>query len=253
MRKTIVLASALLLATAAAPAQAPEPPIGNTNLTVHTLLREDVFAGFQNDLGRLERAEKNAEQLLASRPQDRPSLLAWQGAIALTRAVLASEAKAQPDFTRYYRRATDLWAEAMRDGANDGAVWAIVGGTNATLGPRLPATEQKAAWEQGYGAYAQLMRMQSAIVPKLPLHMRGELLTGLAQTAQRSGRVVEAETYLDQIVTTLTDTPYAKLAQEWKSNPKARAAGNLTCRTCHAPGTLAARLAEVSRTGAPNP
>ena len=252
MRKTLVLAAALLVASMVATAQAPEPPLADTRLTVHTLLREDIFAGFlQNDLVRLARAEKNLDQLLESRPKDRPSLLAWQGAIALTRAVLASEAKS-PDFQRHYRRATDLWAEAMREGATDGAVWAIVGGTNATLGPRLPATEQKAAWEQGYGAYATLMRLQAPVVPKLPLHMKGELLTGLAQTAQRSGRVVEAEGYLDQIVTTLADTPYAKLAQEWKSNPKARASGNLTCKTCHAPGTLAARLAEVSKAGAAN-
>ena len=78
-------------------AQAPEPPVADTRLTVHTLLREDVFAGYlQNDLARLARAEKNVDLLLASRPGDRPSLLAWQGGIALTRAVVANEAK-QPD------------------------------------------------------------------------------------------------------------------------------------------------------------
>lgn len=247
MRKTMVVAAAVLVASVSVPAQAPEPPIGDTRLTVHTLLREDIFAGFlQNDLVRLARAEKNLEQLLKDRPAERWSLVAWQGSIALTRAVHASEAKS-PDFQRHYRRATDLWAQAMREGAADGGVWAVVGGTNASLASRLPATEQKAAWEQGYGAYAQLKRMQAPIVEKLPLHMKGELLAGLAQTAQRSGRVVEAETYLDQIVTTLADTPYAKLAQEWKANPKARASGNLTCKTCHAPGTLPARLAEVAK------
>ena len=248
MKKSFVLTIALLAASAAIPAQTPEPPLDNTALAVHTLLREDIFAGFlQNDLVRLARAEKNVELLLKSRPAERASLLAWQGTIALTRAVHASEANAQQDFTRSYRRATDLFAEAMRDGAENPGVWAIVGGSNASLADRLPQTERKAAWEQGYGAYAQLWRMQSAIVSKLPLHHRGELLTGLAQTAQRSGRVVEAEGYLDQIVTTLADTPYGTLAQDWKSNPASRAKGNLTCRTCHAPGTLAARVAEVAK------
>lgn len=248
MKKNLLIAIAFLAASAVLPAQGPEPPLDNTSLTVHTLVREDVFAGFlQNDLVRLARAEKNIEQLLKSRPAERASLLAWQGTIALTRAVHASEANAQQDFTRSYRRATDLFAEAMREGAETPAVWAIVGGSNASLAERLPQTERKAAWEQGYGAYAQLWRMQSGIVSKLPLHHRGELLTGLAQTAQRSGRVVEAEEYLDQIVKTLADTPYGKLAQEWKANPASRAQGNLTCRTCHAPGTLAARVAEVEK------
>ncbi len=56
---------------AAIAAQAPEPPISDTRLTVNTLVREDVFAGFlQNDLARLTRAEKNIELLLASRPAE---------------------------------------------------------------------------------------------------------------------------------------------------------------------------------------
>ena len=247
MKKASFLA-VLLLATSVA-AQAPEPPLDNTKLTVHTLVREDVFAGFlQNDLVRLARAEKNLTQLLANRPTDRPSLLAWQGTVALTRAVQANEANSQQEFARHYRRAIDFFADAMREGPGDGAVWAIVGGSNASLADRLPATERKAAWEQGYGAYAQLWRMQSSIVSKLPLHHRGELLTGLAQTAQRSGRVVEAVTYLDQILETMGDTPYAARAREWKNNPASRAEGNLTCRTCHAPGTLAARLSQLAAT-----
>lgn len=248
MNRTLLIAVAILASSAIAPAQGPEPPLDDTSLSVHTLVREDIFAGFlQNDLVRLARGEKNLELLLKSRPAARAGLLAWQGTVALTRAAHASEADAQPEFTRHYRRATDLFAEAMRDGADDPAVWAIVGGSNVSLADRLPQTERKAAWEQGYGAYAQLWRMQAAIAAKLPLHHRGELLTGLAQTAQRSGRVVEAEQYLDQIVATLAETPYGTLAQEWKSNPAARAKGNLTCRTCHAQGTLAARLADVAK------
>jgi hypothetical protein len=247
MMRTLLIAGVILAVPAGVPAQAPEPPVEDTRLTIHTLVREDVFAGFQqNDLARLARAEKNIELLLKSRPAvDRPSLLAWQGTTALTRAVHASEKNATQEFTRHYRRAMDLFAEAMREGRGVVGVFAVVGGANASLADRLPATERKAAWEQGYGAYAELWSMQSQIVGKLPLHHRGELLTGLAQTAQRSGRVVEAAGYLDQILESLADTPYAPLARKWKDDPAARADGTLTCRTCHVPGTLAARMAEV--------
>jgi hypothetical protein len=244
----MLLIMGVILATpAGVPAQAPEPPVEDTRLTIHTLVREDAFAGFQqNDIARLTRAEKTIELLLKSRSADRPALLAWQGATALTRAVHASEKNAPQEFARHYRRAMNLFAEAMREGRGVVGVFAVVGGTNAVLADRLPATERKAAWEQGYGAYAELWRMQSSVLAKLPLHHRGELLTGLAQTAQRSGRVVEASGYLDQILASLADTPYAPLARTWKDDPASRADGNLTCRTCHAPGTLAARMAEVS-------
>lgn len=248
MTRSLLIAILLVSVPAGVPAQGPEPPVGDTRLSVSTLLREDVFAGFQqNDLARLARAEKNIELLLASRPDDRPALLAWQGATALVRAVHASEKDDNQEFTRNYRRAIDLFAQAMRHGRGVVPVWAIVGGTNASLADRLPATERKAAWEQGYGAYAELWSLQSGSLAKLPVHLRGELLAGLAQTAQRSGRVVEAAGYLEQIVTALADTPYAPLARTWKDDPKARGEGNLTCKTCHAPGVLAARMAEIDK------
>ena len=54
---------------AVAAAQSPEPPLSESRLTVHTLLREDVFAGFMaNDMVRFARAERNIEQLLRDRP-----------------------------------------------------------------------------------------------------------------------------------------------------------------------------------------
>ena len=89
MRTTLLTLGFVAAISFAVPAQAPEPPLADTRLTVHTLVREDVFAGFlQNDLNRLGRAEKNLEQLLASRPADRAVVLAWQGSVALTRAAV---------------------------------------------------------------------------------------------------------------------------------------------------------------------
>jgi hypothetical protein len=45
----------------------------------------------------------------------------------------------------------------------------------------------------------------------------------------------------------MPDTPYAAKARTWKDDPAARANGKLACQTCHGAGTLAARLAEVSK------
>ena len=58
------------------PAQAPVPPITDTRLTVHTLLREDIFAGFlQDDQVRLARAEQNIESMLAIHPREGVKML----------------------------------------------------------------------------------------------------------------------------------------------------------------------------------
>ena len=51
---------AFLVVISAAAAQSPDPPLSETRLTVHTLLREDIFAGFMsNNVSRLSRAEQN--------------------------------------------------------------------------------------------------------------------------------------------------------------------------------------------------
>lgn len=248
MRKLTLILGFFVVISAALSAQAPEPPITDTRLTVHTLVREDIFAGFlQNDLTRLARAEKNIDLMLASRLGDRASLLAWQGSTALTRAVVANEGK-QPDlFRQHYRRAVDLFAEAMRLGPDNVGVFAVTGGTQVSLADRLPAAERAAGWEQAYAAYQQLWKLQGAAIEKLPLHHKGEVLSGLAQSAQRTGRSEETTMQIDRMLALLPGTPYAKSAQQWKDDPSARAQIKLTCQTCHAPGTLLSRLAELSK------
>jgi tetratricopeptide (TPR) repeat protein len=248
MTRTLQTCVALVAISVAVPAQAPEPPLADPRLTVHTLLREDSFAGFlQNDVARLSRAEKNAEALLASRPAERQAVLAWQGSMALTRAVLANEANQADQFRTLYRRAQDLFAGAMKAAPDNVGVFAITGGTQLSLADRLPAAEQQAAWELGYTAYQQLWKLQSQMIEKLPLHHKGEVLSGLAQTADRTGRTEEAAAHIERILTLLPDTPYADRARQWKDNPSGRARSKLACQTCHGPGTLVARLAEVSK------
>jgi hypothetical protein len=248
MPRTPLIVVAWVAISAALPAQSPEPPISDTRLSVHTLLREDVFAGFlQGDLTRMARAEKNADLLLTSRPDERPSILAWQGGLAMTRAIMANDAHQPDQFRQHYRRAQALFTEAMKLGPEEVAVFAITGGTQVTIADRLPADERKASWELGYTAYQQLWKLQSQIIEKLPLHHKGEVLSGVAQTAERTGRHEEAAAGVERILSLLPDTAYASRARQWKDDPSGRAMSKLACQTCHAPGMLVSRIAEVSK------
>ena len=248
MSRVLLIFVALVAISAAVRAQNPEPPLADTRLTVHTLLREDIFAGFlKNDVARLARAEKNADLLLTSRPAERAAILAWQGSMALTRAAMANEAKQPDQFREQYRRAQDLFNEAMKLGPENVGVFAIAGGTQVSLADRLPEAERKAGWELGYAAYQRLWTLQGSIIEKLPLHHKGEVLSGLAQTADRTERREEAATQIERILTLLPDTPYATRARQWKDDPAGRAKAVLVCQTCHGPGTLVARIAEVSK------
>jgi hypothetical protein len=238
--KTAIL---LVAFTVAVSAQAPEPPLSDTRLTVHTLLREDAFAGFlADDMERFARAERNIDLLLEQRPAQRANLLAWKGATALYRAVVAHEIGKRDDFQRLWQTALSAFDEAAKlVGGNDG-VAAVTGGSLSLFADRLPAEHRAPAWSRAYEAYSALWKAQEPAVDKLPVHFRGELLGGLAQAAQRTGRSDEAAHHLERMLVLMQGTPYEATARQWKSDPAAAATTKLTCKNCHNPGRLAARL-----------
>jgi hypothetical protein len=224
-------------------AQGPEPPLAETRLTVHTLVREDLFAGFlTDDLDRLARGEKSIELLLEKRPAEKASLVAWKASAALYRAVRDHEAGKADGFATRHQAALELFAEASRLGPKNTGVTAVTGGAYAILADRLPAEKRPAAWSRAYEAYQQLWKEQSPFLERLPVHIRGELLAGLAQSAQRTGRTGEREQFVDRMLEVLRDTPYEPVAREWKTNPAAARTGSITCQGCHEPGRLADRL-----------
>lgn len=224
-------------------AQSPEPPLSDTRLTIHTLVREDVFAGFlTDDMERLARGEKNIQTLLEKRPAAKSNLLAWKAGVATHRAVRAHEANRNDEFQREYRQALDLFSQARELGSNDPGVAAVTGGVYAVFADRLPKEHREAAWSTAYDAYQELWKQQGSFVDRLPTHMRGELLGGLAVSALRTGRTEEAMRHLDKILAVLGGTPYESVAKKWKENPKAAADTSITCMTCHDQGRLAARL-----------
>lgn len=227
--------------------QSPEPPLSDSRLTIHTLVREDIFAGFlNNDLQRLSRGEKNIELLLEKRPGAKSDLLAWKGGATLYRAVVALENKQADEFKAKYKQATDLFAEARNVDAQSGGVAAVTGGSFVIFADRLPKEYRAAAWESAYNAFNQLWKQQGQIVDKLPVHIKGELLGGLAQSALRTGRTEEAGKYLDKIIEVLPNTPYAPIAKRWKENPKAAENSSIACMTCHDDGRLMARLNKLN-------
>lgn len=245
--KLIVLALVAALATAAL-AQSPEPPLADTRISVNTLLREDIFAGFiSDDMERFARGEKNIQLLIEKRPADKALLLAWQGGATLYRAVRAHENNRADEFQQYYRQATDLFSQARQLGPTNGGVIAITGGSQLLFADRLPKAYRAAAWSEAYAAYQALWKEQAPVVDKLPVHLRGELLGGLTQAAQRTGHTAEVEPLLDKMLTALAGTPYEPMAKQWKKNPESAANTSLTCLTCHEGGRLAARVTALNK------
>ena len=229
-------------------AQSPEPPLADTRLTVHTLLREDVFAGFMaNDMVRFARAERNIEQLLKDRPDQRGNLLAWKGSATMHRAVLAHESGKADEFRKQLEAARTAFAEAAKETSGNEGVAAITGGTYSVFADRLPEPHRATAWADAYANYSILWKQQGAAIDKLPVHHRGEVLGGLVQSAQRTGRTEEMSQHLDRMLTLMQGTPYEATAQQWKANPASAATTKVTCKNCHNPGRLTSQLATLQK------
>ena len=241
------VALAVALAGAAASQTSIVPPLGETRLAVSTLVREDIFAGFQqNDMTRLARGEANIEQLLKDRPKDRAALLAWRAGAKVDRAVLAKEAGKMADYARYYISATADMNEALDLHSADNAVPAVIGGVGVNFGDRLAKADQAANWERTYAAYKGIYAQQGPIADKLPPHLRGELMGGLVTAAQRSGRDAEVAPLLDKMLVVVKGTPYEATALSWKSDPKSMATTNLACKNCHDAGRLAPMMGALA-------
>jgi tetratricopeptide (TPR) repeat protein len=235
----------LLLVVSVVAAQSLEPPLSDTRLRVPTLVREDIFAGLlYNDEERMARGEKNIDLLLEKRPEEKAVLFTWKAGTTLYRAIQALEKNRSDEYRMKYRQAMDLLSQARQLDPNGIRVNAGHGGITVILGDRLTPEHRPALWAQGYDSFRVLWKEQGETVSMLPVHLRGELLAGLATTAQRTGRTEEMNLYLDKIIELLPGSPYESVAKEWKK-PGSAGKSRLTCLSCHDQGRLANRMADL--------
>lgn len=247
MRTLKIFLLTIILATIAV-AYSSDIPLDDTRLTIHTLVREDIFAGWlQNDLERFSRGEKNIELLLEKRPKARAELLAWKGGALLYRSVLALEKNQRAEFEQKYKQTLAIFDEAKQLGPESDGVGAVTGGSLGLFADRLPKEYRAAAWERAYNAYQILWKRQGAGIDKFPAHFRGEVLGGMTQSAMRTGRTKEANEFLDKMLVMLAGTPYEPTAKQWKANPKAAENSSLLCMNCHEPGRLEASLTRLNK------
>ena len=210
------------------------------NLSVSTWVREDVFAGvLVGDMDTFEKGVKKLDTHLAANP-DSSEALAWMGLTRLVRAARANEAGDPATFKKNYDAANELFARAGL--AKNEAVFAVTGGSFSVLAERLPVEVRRNAYERAYENYSALKALQAPYFDKLPTHMRGEVLAGLAQAAERIGKAEESKRYLAQIVETLPGTPYESRAKKWMDKPELSKTVSLTCQTCHDSGRLQTKL-----------
>ena len=210
----------------------------------YTWVREDTFGGFiDDDMTRFERGVVKAQEYLA---EDASNVDAanWVAATKVYRAVRAFDKGDAASGDRFMQEALTAMDDAVVQAPRNFGIRATSGGTLAYFAMRLPERHSKVALEKARDHFTALYAVQSPALPQLPLHMKGELLAGLAETEFRLGQKDKATTWLNKIVTDMPDTAYAQKAAQWLSAPeKVDRTSRLVCQSCHEPGRLKSWMA----------
>jgi tetratricopeptide (TPR) repeat protein len=227
---TLVLMSYCVPASAQAPG--PQP-------TFYTMVREDSFAGFMaGDMERFEKAMKYTDEVLAKEPQN-PNATVWLGAGMIFRATRLYDKGETAKADELYDQGLALMDKALALDPGNAGVHASYGGVLAFFSPKLPEERRKAALERARARYEFLYKGQETFLDGMPLHFRGEVLAGLAETNQKLGDVEQAQVYLKRIAATMPNTPYARTAERWMAHPDAVPADQkIVCQSCHDAGRL---------------
>ncbi len=211
----------------------------DSKLPIHTLVREDIFAGLlSGDMERSARGYEKLQALKKSRPADLPEIQAWESSVLGLRAANAFKEGKTNDANELLDQAVKLQNEALAKAPKSVGVIAVVGGTWVTIADRFPSEQSKPLWQTTLAMYKSLLKMQESILPKLPLHNRGELLTGIVQAAQRAGDTATFDKYFPVAQESLKGTSYGALLARWASEPALRDRTNISCKSCHDPGKL---------------
>jgi tetratricopeptide (TPR) repeat protein len=208
------------------------------HIALGTWVREDLFAGMiADDKPRLELGLSKLELVLNADPNN-ASAIVWRGCGEFIQAVHAYEAGHNADFSREYADAQASFERAALLKPRSRGVYAVIAVTNASLAERLPGDLRQSAYERAYEAWRMDRQLAEPLFASLPEHSKGEMLAGLAHSAQHLGKVSESRGYLTEMIGQLPGTAFEARAKRWLEHPDLLAKSRLSCQSCHEPGRL---------------
>ena len=196
-------------------------------------VRGDFFAGFKGDQAALERAMKTSEEAIAADPAGSAEAMAWHGGGLM---VMSGQAFQQGDYTR----GGELWEQAVNEMDKAG-----------TLAPDSPAVliPRAAVWfaasrrappdrgmpllEKAIADYERVYAIQKTYFDTLDIHMRSELLFGLADGYNRDGNPAKAREYFEKLSGLGPASGHFEQATQFLNGGKYEVRG-IGCAGCHA-------------------
>jgi hypothetical protein len=238
MKKTLLLVTAAAISffaslswTETARAQAPAQPASNGAVRFDHVVRNDFFAGFNGDTAALERGMKATTQVLAAEPNHAEAMV-WHGSGMFYQSGQFFQRGDNQKGMEYWTKSLAMMDRAVELAPDHVGVRIPRGAVLLSASRFVPDEMRKELVDRAFADYSRSMELQKSRIATLPVHPKGELLGGLAELHEVSGRREEAQVLLQQIVREMAGTPYARRAEKWLADgmpaPQQR-----NCIGCH--------------------
>jgi hypothetical protein len=209
------------------------PPSGKAPERFDMAVRGDMFSGMAGDREALERAMRLSEQRLENNSKD-PEALVWHGSGLVFQAGQMFRAgdviNGKQTIVRGMKEMDDAVALEPH------SLTTLIPRGASLLGYAAHASDPARArprLEMGLADYEMVLSLQKPEWERLPLHSRGELLSGLAAGWLQAADVAKARSYAQRIATEMPGSRYAARAQEFLSTVPPPARLDWPCLGCH--------------------
>jgi len=197
------------------------------------LVRADFFAGMAGDQARFERAMQLCETTLAKNPEHAEAMV-WHGSGLLFRSGQIAQKKDFEQSGILFQNGLDEMDRAVALAPDNPSVLLPQGATllSVSAAAPLPPELSKRLLQKGVQDFEKVLKLQAPYFATLPLHARGELLSGLADGWHRLGDENKSREYYQRIVKECAGSPYASNSEMWLKN-ELPANWHPTCQGCH--------------------
>src|ERR1051326_4825565 len=156
-------------------AHASDEMVKPDQISVHTWVREDMFAGWiGNDTVTMERGVKKLDRYLADHPDDRGAL-SWKYLAISYRMIQARRGHDDVAYAKQLAAGKELRSRIFTGEVRDPAPYIIVGSSLVEVASVAPEQDRGWMFKDGRDLLAKVPELQGKVFDNLPPHMRGEV------------------------------------------------------------------------------
>jgi hypothetical protein len=231
------------------PLQALDEVSKPEKLTIHTWIREDMFAGLiGRDAAAFDLGLRKLERFLAEHPGDANGL-AWKYETYSYYLRADREAGNQDAYTRHWTEAQEFKKQALAKSAADlGPLILVAFSQIFNAQYAAAAADRESLFREGRELLWKIQEAQRAQWDKVPVHMRGELWSLIGFASDQIGDREERDRVANEMIDKLKGSVYEARGHRWL-NAKQLDASDAVCLSCHENGRLKVKLASLNPAG----